>query len=373
MSGRWKWAAAAGLAAALLVGMTAPSTAGAASTFLGGKQVNPNQPTTVPPPPGNGDINPYGVAVVPATVGHLVAGHVLVSNFNNANNKQGTGTTIVELSPTGQLTVFATIGLTATEPCPGGVGLTTALAVFRNGIVVVGSLPTSDGTTATEPAGCLIVLNSHGKVLETIAGGPIDGPWDLAATQVGNDAVLFVTNVLNGLDPNAPPTTVIPEGTVVRVVLDLADRKPRVLSETVIANGLPERNDPNALVIGPTGDALGRHGTVLYVASTEDSRITAVPAPLLLQGPVFGSGLTVSRGGALNQPLGLTVAPNGDIITVNGGDGNAVETSPFRGQVATATLDSQTGAGSLFGIALTPNGRGLYFVDDGTNTLNLFS
>jgi hypothetical protein len=370
MIGRWKWAVGAGLATALLMGVAGSGTAGADSTFLAGKQVSANQPSTVP---ANGDQNPYGVAVVPTSVGDLHAGHVLVSNFNNKPNKQGTGTTIVQLSPSGQQTTFAAISLTANQPCPGGVGLTTALAVFRNGTVVVGSLPTSDGTSATEQAGCLIVLNSHGKVLETISGGRIDGPWDLAATQVGDDAILFVTNLLNGLDPNAPPTTVINKGTVVRVVLDIADPLPKVDSETVIANGLPERNDPNALVVGPTGVGLGLHGAVLFVASTEDSRITAVPNPFLLPGPAFGPGFTVSQGQALNQPLGLTVAPNGDIITVNGGDGNAVETSPVFGQVATATLDTATGAGSLFGIALTPNGRGLYFVDDGTNTLNLFS
>jgi hypothetical protein len=370
MIGRWKGAAAAGLAAALLVGMTGTRTVGADSTFLGGKQVSPNQPTTVP---ANGDVNPYGVAVVPASVGDLHAGNVLVSNFNDVLNRQGRGTTIVEMSPSGQQTLFAQISLAAGQRCPGGVGLTTALAVFRNGTVVVGSLPTGDGTSATEQAGCLIVLNSHGEVLETISGGPIDGPWDLVATQVGEDGILFVTNVLNGLDPNAPPTTVVNGGTVVRIVLDLADPKPQVDSETVIANGLPERNDPGALVIGPTGVGLGLHGAVLVVASTEDSRITAIPAPFFLPGPVFGSGFTVRQGGALNQPLGLTIARNGDIITVNGGDGNAVETSLFHGRVATATLDTVTGAGTLFGIALTPNGRGLYFVDDGTNTLNLFS
>ena len=88
--------------------------------------------------------------------------------------------------------------------------------------------------------------------------------------------------------------------------------------------------------------------------------------PRAVRGPDFGPGFTISKGGAPNQPLGSTVAPNGDAITVNGGDGNAVETSRFHGQVATATLDTAAGAGSLFGIALTPNGRGLYFVDDGT-------
>ena len=109
------------------------------------------------------------------------------------------------MSPTGRQTLFATISLNASQPCPGGVGLTTALAVFRNGTVVVGSLPTTDGSSATEKAGCLIVLNAHGTVLETISGGPIDGPWDLAATQVGDDGILFVTNVLNELDPGARP------------------------------------------------------------------------------------------------------------------------------------------------------------------------
>jgi hypothetical protein len=370
MIGRWKVAAVLGLAATVMVGTTGLGPAGAAPTFLGGKSVSANQPTTVP---ANGDQNPYGVAVVPNTVGKLQAGDVLVSNFNNGKNQQGTGRTIVEISPGGALQLFAKISLAPSQHCPGGVGLTTALAVFRNGTVVVGSLPTRDGTSATERAGCLIILNSEGDVVGTISGGPIDGPWDLAASQVGDDAVLFVTNVLNDLDPKAPPTTVVDRGTVVRVVLDLAAATPTLDSETVIATGLPERNDPNALVIGPTGVGLGHDGDVLYVASTEDSRIRAIPHPFELPGPAFGPGMRVSQGGALNQPLGLTVAPNGDIITVNGGDGNAVEISPALGQVATATLDTATGAGSLFGIALTPDGQGLYFVDDGTNTLNLFS
>ncbi len=122
----------------------------------------------------------------------------------------------------------------------------------------------------------------------------------MTGAQVGDDAVLFVTNVLNGLSPTAPPTTVINRGTVVRVVLDL--RTDRVDSETMIANGLPERNDPAALVVGPTGVGLGLNGAVLYVASTEDNRITAVPAPFLLPGPAFGPGFTVTSGGSLNGP-----------------------------------------------------------------------
>jgi hypothetical protein len=36
--------------------------------------------------PGNGDVNPYGVAIVPVTQGALVKGNMLVSNFNNSAN-----------------------------------------------------------------------------------------------------------------------------------------------------------------------------------------------------------------------------------------------------------------------------------------------
>jgi hypothetical protein len=370
------------LATSLLIGLGGAGSAGAEMPFLAGKTVSLNQPSTIPTTGAEtGDVNPYGVAVVPASVGSLHQGDVLVSNFNNSNNQQGTGSTIMQISPTGRQSVFATITLAPRQTCPGGVGLTTALAVFRNGTVVVGSLPTNGakaGTSAGARAGCLIVLNSAGEVVRTISGGPINGPWDMTGVQFGHDAVLFVTNVLNDLLPTAPPTRVVHAGTVVRVVLDL--RSNRVDSERVIANGLPERNDPAALVVGPTGVGLGFHGAVLYVASTENNRITAVPAPFFLQRPVFGPGLTVTSAGSLNAPLGLTVAPNGDIITVNGGDGNAVETVPFmRKQIATAQLDNTVvpglpnGNGTLFGIAVTPNGKGLYFVDDGTNTLNLFS
>jgi hypothetical protein len=372
---RWWRGGVAALAGTVAALGWAAVPAAATPSFLGSRATISTVASTVP---GNGDVNPYGTAVVPRTVGRLQQGSVLVSNFNDRNNLQGTGDTIVAITPSGGRSVFSRIHLSGAESCPGGVGLTTALAVFRSGWVVVGSLPTTDGTSATAQAGCLIVLDANGNVVRTIAGGPINGPWDLTSLDAGTTGLLFVTNVLNGTvaaDPDPTvPGHVVHGGTVVRVGLDFRGPVPKVTDETVIAAGFGERTDPAALVVGPTGVAVNR-GTV-YVADSEANRITAVPAAAALPGPVLGTGLTVTSGGALDAPLGLTVAPNGDLVTVNGGNGQAVEVAPDGRQVATRALDTTpmtgapAGAGTLFGLALAPGGQRLYFVDDGSNTLN---
>ena len=138
----------------------------------------------------------------------------------------------------------------------------------------------------------------------------------------------------------------------------------------MIATGFAERTDPAALVVGPTGVALGRDGT-LYVADTQNSRIAAIPDATFRFFPVTGGGLTVSEGRALNAPLGMTLAPNGDILTANGGDGNVVETTP-RG-IQSAVVAADPNAGDLFGLTVSPGVDGVYYVDDGTNTLNLLA
>jgi hypothetical protein len=360
---------AAGVALALAL---APAAAQAApEAFLLAHTTHNEITSTVP---ANGDQNPYGVAVVPRSVGDLVAGDVLVSNFNDAANQQGTGTTIVQVDPQARTQqVFAQLARNELHgACPGGLGLTTALAVLRNGWVIVGSLPATynaKGVATSLGAGCLIVLDSAGHAVETIAGGPIDGPWDLAAQDDGDGAVLFVANVLNGLQAHTPADTPVDRGTVVRLVLDTAAGvRPVVTSETVIGSGFPEETDPAALVIGPTGLALAPDGT-LYVADSIDNRIAKI---LDATGPVAnpGTGVTVAKGAPLNDPLGMALAPNGDILTANGNDGLLVETSPD-GSTAPTTLDTGFGGGSLFGIALSGDGDELYLVNDGNNTLNV--
>jgi hypothetical protein len=330
--------------------------------------------------PANDDVNPYGTAVVPRSVGRLVSGHILVSNFNNRDNFQGTGTTIAQVSPDGDVDLFARItpsSLPAGASCPGGIGLTTALVVLRDGFVIVGSLPTiHQGSTFAGP-GCLIVLNSRGRVVGTVANDRLNGPWDMTAVDVGDDPVLFVTTVLNGLDGIG---TRQEGGTVLRIELDL-DRTVHVRSETIIGSGFANRTDPSALVVGPTGVGLGCDGTLyaalpcdgtLYIADTANSAIRGIRNALFRSGSA-GTGLLVSQGGHLNGPLGLAIAPNGDILTVNAGDDHLVETTPGGTQIDTRTLltagVNAAGSGDLFGLAIAPCGTGVYFVNDFNNAL----
>jgi sugar lactone lactonase YvrE len=360
-----------GLLSAVLAAAFQVSPVSAAGSFVGGLSTIREIASTVP---ANGDLNPYGIVVVPRTIGDLTAGDVLVSNFNNAvpNNLQGTGTTIVEISSKGSQRLFARIDASKLPGrCPGGVGLTTALSVLPHGFVVVGSLPTTDGTAATARAGCLIVLDREGRVVETISGRHINGPWDMTAVPTENGAALFVTNVLNGTV--AANGKVVNGGTVVRIDLRIErGEAPEEMGRTVIGSGFAESTDPAALVIGPTGLGLGRDGT-LFVADSLKNRIAAIPDALNRRGTAF-TGREVSVNGKLNDPLGLTIAPNGHILTVNGADGNLVETTPHGAQVAVKQLDGTglpPGAGALFGIAIAPRGAGVYFVDDAANTLDL--
>ncbi len=340
----------------------------AEATFLGGLHHVSTVASTVP---SNGDVNPYGVFQVPASSGKLVAGHFIISNFNNSSNLQGTGTTLMDIAPDGTMQQFAHIDAGSLPgPCPGGVGLTTALVVLKAGWVIVGSLPTTDGTAATAKAGCLLVLNNQGVVVETISGGPINGPWDMTVFDGDQAAALLVTNVLNGTVEHSP--NVVPEGTVVRITLAVSSAvMPKPTSDAIIGSKFPERTDPNALVIGPTGVAYAAATDTLYVADSLSNRVAAIPQALARHDSA-GTGNTVSMNGSLNDPLGMTLAPNGDLITANGGDGRLVEITPSGEQVATRLVDktgTPPGAGTLFGLFAVPNG--VYFVDDGTNTLNL--
>jgi hypothetical protein len=343
----------------------------AAGSFLAGKTTVSVLGSTTPV---KGDINPYAIWPVTQTIGTVKAGDVLVDNFNNASNDQGTGTTIVDLHPDGQLSVFAQLPQTIAG-CPGGVGLTTAMVQLKTGWVIVGSLPSTNGQIGTAGAGCLIELSPEGKLAGTISGAYLDGPWDETVSDHGTTATLFVTNTLFGITPASSDTTEIEKGDVVRLTLaESATAPPKVTAETVIASGFPERPDASAFVKGPTGLALGADGT-LYVANNLGNSIASVP-DALSRATSDGTGTTLTEGKQLANPLGLALAPGGDLLAANATNGKIVEIAPSGKQTGEYYADDDIGQeppgnGDLFDVAVNQAGTGVLFVNDGTNVLEL--
>jgi hypothetical protein len=295
---------------------------------------------------------------------------VIVSNFNNKKNLQGTGFTIVRAG--------------RTEP-PAQVffkdddfpGFSTALGILKKGFVLVGNVPSIGDTlgsctnlsTDVGP-GNILVVDRFGRLVQKLKGGKINGPWDLTIDDEGDTAKVFVSNVL--------------DGTVVRIDLSVGNDGVRIEHETRVASGYMHSCDPNAFVLGPTGLAFDEARNVLYVASTADNQIFAVSQAGSIQRDRRGTGAPVVDDNAslLHGPLGLVRAANGNLISaqgdaVNGSDDPTqinliVELTAGGGFVAQRQVD--TIPGSAFGVALDQTCSELRFaaVDDGTNTVQIF-
>ena len=336
----------------------------AADDSDGGFLPNARIVSTVPP---NGDVNPYGVAFVPLLFqsgsGPLQPGDILVSNFNNSSNLQGTGTTIVRIPVTGPVSLF----FTAPTPAAGapGFGLSTALAVLRKGFVIVGNVPSKDGTAATVSRGSLLVIDDTGQLVNTITDSTINGPWDMTMIDRGDQATAFVSNVLSG--------------TVVRLELNVATNGVTVANKTVIASGYRHRGDPVAFEVGPTGLVYDAGHDLLYVGSTADNAVFAVQE----------AGTRTNSGGRgtiiytdpihLHGPLALAEAPNGHLLVSNSDVINPDPNQPSeiveftkQGQFI-KQLSVDPAQGGSFGLAVKANQDDAFFaaVDDNTATLTV--
>jgi hypothetical protein len=337
------------------------TTAGSSAT-----PIIPRQTSTIP---SNQDVNPYGVAFVPdgfPTTNLTAPGDVLVSNFNNSTNTQGTGTTIVSISPDGTQTLF----FQGKPP----LGLTTALNALKKGIVIVGNVPNNMGTAEQ---GSLIVLDKNGNQL---AGSPLvdstflDGPWDSTVIDNGDSAIVFVSCVLNG--------------TVTRLELTFSGGSVNIKSKVTIASGYMFGPNMAAFVVGPTGLAYDPQDDVLYVASTEDNEIFAVPAATKATESCGTGTVIFNDQNHLHGPLALVLAPNGDLIS---SQGDAINQSSDPAQVSEiveftkgrrgkqGTFVSQfsidSAVGAAFGIAINPKDNGAVefaAVDDQVDTLTVY-
>ena len=311
--------------------------------------------------PSNGDLNPYGVAFVPAGFpvgGLLQAGDILVSNYNNNLNLQGMGTTIVDFR-NGQQTLFF--------QAPPGSGLSTGLAVLKAGFVLVANLPTLDGTPATVQPGSLFAVNPQGQIVWTLADRTIiNGPWDFTVYDQGARVTVFVANVLNG--------------SIERLVLGTTGGI-SVISSTTISSNYPHHGDPATLEDGPTGLAYDAARDILYVASTVDNAIYALAdATKVVQNGLKGYRIYADSF-HLHGALAMVLAPNGNLIcsnndVINPNAGQPSELVEFtRGGVFVAEYSVDPNLGGSFGLGFgTVNGKLTFAaVDDNTATLKVWT
>ena len=330
------------------------------------------------PPPGNpiisadttitGDSNPYGVAFVPdgfPTDGLLAPGDLVVSNFNGPSGNQGTGSSILRVTQAGAVSVF----FQGPPPPAPGIGFSTALGVLKAGFVIAGAVPTTDGTCNTVSAGELFIFDRHGHMVNTLTDSSLlDGPWDLTIRDRGEEAQVFVSNVLSG--------------TVTRINFMIpSGGNPVVVSETQIASGYKTDCSQAAVVVGPTGVALDHEGSSLFVASTDDNAIFVVRNAVNRKTDGGTGELVYQDDAHLHGPLALALAPNGHLITANG---DAVKTDnnhlsyyvefTKNGQFVSWFQIDPVG-GSAFGFAVKAvNGQVLFAaVDDNSSMLEEWS
>jgi hypothetical protein len=319
--------------------------------------------------PGNGDVNPYGVAFVPRGFpggGLLKPGDILVSNFNDKANVQGTGTTIVDVAPNNQVSLF----FQGTPP----LGLSTGLAVLKAGFVLVANCPTNGATPLPMALpGSLLLIDRFGKLSDTLAlPGFIEGPWDFTVQDKGFFVKVFISNVLTG--------------TVSRLDLSIAGGKFLVLRKALVASGYMFRPDAVTFEVGPTGLVYDAQHEVLYVASTGDNEVFAVadagdrttPLP---DGQSKGTVIYADNV-HLHGALAMAQAPNGHLLVSNSDGINADPNQPseiveftVKGQfIGELSVDAMPGG--AFGLSLVKlNDDQVRFaaVDDVANVLKLMT
>lgn len=349
------------LAAALMMAFASLTPAADESTQSSAPFL-PSPVTTVSTVPSNGDVNPYGVAFVPPSFpagGALQPGDILVSNFNNSLNLQGTGTTIVKIR-NGQQSLF----FQGTAP----LGLSTALQVLKKGYVLVGNFPSTDGTCGTASDGSFLVLNSSGQEISSIVNNQmIVGPWDSTVYDQGATAKLFIANGLNG--------------TISRLDLNVSSTGVTVQSTATIASGYMFQCDPATFVDAPTGLVYEPTSNTLYVASTLDNAVYAVPYAGTTEQDQGTGSIIYQDATHLHGALAMTLAPNEHLLVSNNDVINSDPNQPSEIVEFTTSgqfireLSVDPNQGGSFGLSVQPGKTTSQFaaVDDNKSNISIWT
>jgi hypothetical protein len=359
--------------------------------------VNPNLLSTLTPTgaittvgstidPVNGDQNPYGLVIAPATAGLITKGDLVACNFNNGNtgsnpNTQGDGTTIIGLHPAAGSTPYRIVQSPDLQGC-------NALTMLPDD-----SISAAAWSTVPDAAGENPLISAAGVVATPFSNNTFAGPWGEAyvAATATQPAALYVSN--------APGGAINSGGTIDRISLS-GDAQ---MSFTEIAKGFCSGGEPGG-IFGPAGLTYDPASDTLYVVNTSAASVIAIvgvssigadgvvvngqcnasaapPTPVpTFSGPSMAAARVIAHGAPFNTPLSAALLKNGDLIVGNADIGLAtpsattnllIEVSPvLPGGFVGQPLQVDTGVpGALFGIAATVDASGnqiIYFNDDNT-------
>ncbi len=309
--------------------------------------------------PRNGDQNPYGLAIAPATAGLVTAGDLIVCNFNDGpTNTQGAGTTVIGLHSTPGSAPYRI----AQDPSLRGCD---ALSIAADGTI----------WTADDAANDNAIVAPSGTILATLSAGtyPWAGPWgEAVASSQGNAVTVYVSNQI--------------DGSIVR----LTGTNSSAVTSMRIAVGFGTNDGVPGAILAPSGLTYDSASDTLYVVDGNVNRVVALANVSKIGadgvrgsgsgfgGPNGANARVVASGAPLNGPISAALLPTGNLVVGNtldpAGTNLLVEISPTAGIIATKNVD--TGAeGALFGIAAggTAASPKIYFNDDNDNTVKLLA
>ena len=300
-------------------------------------------------------LNPYGLTIAPSTNGAFTAGDLVVCNFNDKGNVQGTGYTIVALHPTPGSTPRSVsedkllLGCDALALTPGDVIFAAAFAANDNPF-----------------------LSDTGKLIANMKGVPFDHPFgQVYAQPTSGNAAIYESNAGNG--------------TIVRVNLG------STITFDVIAKGFAVNHGKPGSIFGPSGLAYNPTGDILYVVDGKNntvvsfSSVSTIPSGGVVvqkggktfKGPNAGNAHLLFAGTPLNGPVSSALLFNGDLVVGNtsnpSGQNILVELSPTGTVLDTRNVDKGA-AGAIFGMVATGTSSKdtkLYFNDDNANNLQV--
>ncbi len=307
----------------------------------------------------NGEQNPYGLDVAKVSSGELTAGDLVICDFNDKANVQGTGSTIVALHPVEENKPRLIAHASDLLGCD-------ALALGPNDEIWTANFASNTNT----------LVSPSGHIDRTMDGHPFAHPFGEAFAPFDGKFGVAAFYVSNAGD-----------GSILRINISAQ----HTLSVQTIAEGFAVNHGAPGSILGPSGlqydlknDRLyvvdGTNNTVVmlqHVSTIGEAGIFVKPGGKTFAGVSAALGKTIFAGAPLNGPISSALLPNGNLVIGNtldpDGKNLMAEITPLGQLLAVRNVDNGA-AGAIFGMVATGTSdfnTKIYFNDDNANFLEV--